>query len=347
MGTGGSHGVALGGGGSWSWAYRERRRPGSVASQPPLTRCGGEGRGSAAPGSGTDPRQRRTRAPPGAAIRPQRRAANHDGETQRDPGAGSPQLRGRRVATLVEQRAPGGAQPGNGRGDREGADEPEAGGGRRRARRGPGLRRVASGAGRGPHPAALPPQEAARGPYRRVGGQHHQGVREDARRVGSRDAPGHRGRRGRLRRPHPHAGAQQRGHRARHRRAHDPSAARRRRCRHAVQLPRHDPAVVPALCHRHRQLLPAQTEREGADDHPAAVPPSGGGGLPQGRGRAGQWRQGDGRRHPRAPRRQGGVVRGVHPGGQVHLQPRHRQRQACAVSGRREEPGCGHSPTPT
>lgn len=42
-------------------------------------------------------------------------------------------------------------------------------------------------------------------------------------------------------------GDQQRGHRPWHRRAHDPSAARRRGRHHAVQLPRHGPALVPAV----------------------------------------------------------------------------------------------------
>ena len=76
----------------------------------------------------------------------------------------------------------------------------------------------------------------------------------------------HRERRGRHRHPVADDGQQPRGHRLGHRRADDPSAGRRRRRDHAVQLPRHDSALVPALRRRLRQHGRPQAIREDAAD---------------------------------------------------------------------------------
>jgi malonate-semialdehyde dehydrogenase (acetylating) / methylmalonate-semialdehyde dehydrogenase len=51
---------------------------------------------------------------------------------------------------------------------------------------------------------------------------------------------------------------------------------------HAVQLPGHDPALVPPLRHRGRQLLRPQALRARAHDHPAPVAAVPGGRLPAG-----------------------------------------------------------------
>ena len=56
-------------------------------------------------------------------------------------------------------------------------------------------------------------------------------------------------------------GQQPRGHRLGDRRADDPPAGRRRRRHHAVQLPRHDSALVPALRGRLRQHASSSSRR--------------------------------------------------------------------------------------
>ena len=163
------------------------------------------------------------------------------------------------------------------------------------------LQELERDAGGRAHPAPLQVQGAAGREPRRHRPHDYQRVRQDLRRERGRNAARHRERRGGLRRADPDAGLQQRGHRPGHRRAHVPPAARRGGGDHAVQLPRHDPAVVHALCAGDGQLLHPQAERKGPDDLAEALRAAGEGGLPAGRRAVGQRRQGDGRRAARPP----------------------------------------------
>ena len=112
---------------------------------------------------------------------------------------------------------------------------------------------VAPHAARRSHSAALPAQGAARRALRRDGALITQECGKTLAEVGRRAAARHRERRGRHRHPVADDGQQPRGHRLGHRRADDPPAGRRRRRDHAVQLSRHDPALVPAVRRRLRQ----------------------------------------------------------------------------------------------
>ncbi len=119
------------------------------------------------------------------------------------------------------------------------------------------------------HSAALPTEGVARRQLQRDRQAGHAGVRQDARRVGRRAETRHRERRGGDRHPVADDGQQPRRHRVGHRRTDDPTAGRRRRGHHAVQLPRHDPAVVPALRrgvrqHRRPQAIGEDAAHDGA-----------------------------------------------------------------------------------
>ena len=109
------------------------------------------------------------------------------------------------------------------------------------------LQGVASHAGRRSHSAALPIEGVARRQLHRDCQARHAGVRQDARRVRRRAETWHRERRGGDRHPIADDGQQPRRHRIGHRRTDDSTAGRRGRGNHAVQLPRHDPALVPAV----------------------------------------------------------------------------------------------------
>ena len=197
---------------------------------------------------------------------------------------------------------------------------------------------VAADAGRRSHPAAVPAQGAARRALQRDRQAHHAGVRQDARRVGRRAQARHRERRGRDRHPVADDGQQPRGHRLGDRRADDSSAGRGRRRHHAVQLSRHDSALVPAVRRRLRQHGRPQAVGEDAAHDGARAPADRAGRIPVRRGQPRARRQGCGGRAPRSPRGPGDLVRRLDARRALHLQPRGGQRQARAVPGRREEP---------
>ena len=144
-----------------------------------------------------------------------------------------------------------------------------------------------------------------------------------------------RARSGRVRLRHP-ASAEGRIHRGRgpeHRPLFGAPAARRRRRHHAVQFPRHDPAVEVRARDRLRQHLHPQAVRArsvGADPHRRAVHQ---GRAARGRAQRRQRRQGSGRCAAHRCARQGDRLRRLVRHRAVHLFDRHaRTESACSAS---------------
>ena len=111
-------------------------------------------------------------------------------------------------------------------------------------------RQAGAGAVRAPRGARLPPRRAHR--------PRHRGHGQGARRRPRRGRPRHRVDRGRLRHPDADEGREPGGRRDRARRRDVAAARRRGRRDHAVQLPGHDPALVPAVRDRLRQHVHPQ-----------------------------------------------------------------------------------------
>ncbi|CAA9387131.1 MAG: Malonate-semialdehyde dehydrogenase [inositol], partial [uncultured Quadrisphaera sp.] len=227
-------------------------------------------------------------------------------------------------------------------GDRGGGPHGAAGRARRRRRRRrrgrggvPGLARHLAGQADG---GAVPLPRAARRPHRRAGRDHHRRARQGALRRRRRGGPGPGGRRVRLRDPAP---AQGRVHRERldeRRRALGAPAAGRGGRHLPVQLPGDGAHVVLPRGHRRGQHRGAQAQREGplrgGVDRGAV-----GRGGPARRGvQRRPRRQGGRRRAAGPPRREVGLVRGVHPDRPVRVRAGHRGGQARAGPGRGEEP---------
>ena len=124
-----------------------------------------------------------------------------------------------------------------------------------------------------------------------------------------------------------------------HRRDDDPPAARRLRDHRAVQLPRDDPVLVPAVRDRLRQHRRRQAVRARAADDAEGVRAARRPEAAAGRREPGERRPRGGRRHPRPSGDPRGQLRRLEHRGAARLLARRRGRQARAVPGRREESG--------
>ena len=163
-------------------------------------------------------------------------------------------------------------------------------------------------------------------------------ARQDLRGLQGRHPARTRGGRVRLRHSASAEGRIYRRRRPEHRSLFDAPAARRRRRHHAVQLPRHDPAVEVRPRHRmrqhvHPQALRARSVR--ADAHRGAVHQ---GRTARRRAQCGERRQGSGRRAAHRRAREGDRLRRLIRHRAIHLFDRLRARETRAVLRRREEP---------
>ena len=135
------------------------------------------------------------------------------------------------------------------------------------------------------------------------------------------------------------AGLQFGGHRLRHRRDHDPPAAGSMRDHLAVQLPRHDNVLVPALRAGLRQHSDREAVRAGAADHAESFSTGGDAGAAAGRVEPGERRARCGQRHSGSEDRARGKLRGIERHGAVRVRAGGRHGQAGAMPGRGEKSG--------
>ena len=191
------------------------------------------------------------------------------------------------------------------------------------------------------HRDPVPHPQPRRGAPQGARGAADRGARQGPHRRAGRDRARPREPRVRVRHPAADQGPVQRAGVVGRRCLPDPPAAGRRGGHHALQLPGDGAHVDVRERHRVRQHVPAQALREG----PLRVPVPGGaaprGGRPGRRVQRHPGRQGRRRRHPRPPRHQGRLVRGIDAHRALHLRDRHRQGQARPGTGWRQEPHGG------